>query len=142
MSNAAFWDGPIAGVVKAMKASGNRPGVIVEWKAAVEAWANQSTSADAAAVKAWLPVWQTRPLYTAAELAPIFPALAVALGVTKIAGRMPPQWSANRLANAIDFAGLPSRHIGTFRFFAVERLHYWRDAPIEEWKKELFDALD
>lgn len=140
MSNPKFWQGPIYKTVKAMKATGNRPGVIAQWKAAVEAWAMQSSSPDAAAVKAWLPHWQPRPAYTAAELAPIFPALAVALGLSAVMGRLPPQYSPARLTNALRFAGLPSRMIGDTEFFIVERVHYWRDVSQEEFEREICGA--
>jgi len=126
-----FWDGPIYGVVQKMKATGNRAGVIREWFALVDAWAAQSTSPDAESVRVMAPLWQSRPIYTAEELAPMFPALAVALGVTEFMGRLPAPWSPNRLANALKFAGLPFREIDGRTYFIVEQIHVWRDAPTQ-----------
>lgn len=132
-----FWNGPIAGVVKKMKATGNRPGVIAEWKALVETWAQHTNTADADSVKSMLPFWQPRAIYSAAELAPMFPALAIALGVQTFNGRMPPAMSPARLANALEFAGLPCRTIDGQRYFAVERLHYWLNIPARGWIEEI-----
>jgi hypothetical protein len=55
-------------------------------------------------------LWQPRPFYTAAELAPIFPMLAVALGLR---ARPEPQKSPARLANELRMARLP--HFATRR---------------------------
>lgn len=54
--NQSFWDTPIYAIVKKMKASGNQPGAIAQWKDMVEQWATQSNSPDAESVKAMLPL--------------------------------------------------------------------------------------
>lgn len=131
-----FWKSDTHLIVKAMKATGNQPGVVAAWKASAEEWAKQAAGPDAEAVRAWLPLWHVRPVYTAAELAPMWPMLSIALG---FAHRPPPIKSANRLANELKFAGLPvlQNSNGTMVFqnpltnivaeyFIVERLHYWR----------------
>lgn len=138
-----FWKSDTYQIVKAMKATGNRPGVIAQWKELVENWAEQSNSPDAASVRAWLPMWQVRPFYTAAELAPIFPTLAMVLGLSKGLGRLSPQKSPQRLENELRMASLPVRQLfgaGTALYFAVERLHYWGQAPREEWLREIRNA--
>lgn len=135
----SFWESETYQIVKAMKRSGNRPGLIEEWKDAVERWAllpENANSADAAAVRAWLPTWQPRPFYTATELAPLWPALAIAIGYTT---RMSAPKSPMRLANELDFAGLPRAIIDNVRssYFIVERIHHW-NRPITH--KEFLDA--
>lgn len=124
-------------IVRKMKDTGNRAGVVLLWKNMVEDWAQRHPGPDADAVLAWLPLWQVRPFYTANELAPMWPALAVALGLRT---KFPPIRSANRLENELIFAGLPYRFILDRRYFAVERVHYWRDATQDEWEKELSNA--
>jgi hypothetical protein len=151
-----FWESETYAIIKAMKRSGNRPGVIAEWKDAVERWADLPENLgnkDAAAVRAWLPAWQPRPFYTAAELAPMWPALAIAVGATM---RLVHPKSAMRLANELDFGGLPRveltldypvdgneldvRNLPHFRdYFIVERIHHW-NRPLSV--KEFLDALD
>lgn len=122
-------------IVEAMKATGNRPGVIAQWKAQIEAWANvEPSDADKAAVRAWLPFWQTRPAYTAAELAPIFPVLAVALGL-RDRPKMP--FGVGRMRNELRWTRLPRRMIGDVEYFIVERCHYWRSASQEEFENAL-----
>lgn len=138
MSGGKFWDGPTYKIVKAMKATGNQPGVIAQWKAMIEEWAHTPPfDADKLAVQAWLPAWQVRPFYTAAELAPLFPALAVALRFTD---RPPPQMGAARLRSALTYAGLPSLMWSGTTYFIVERIRYWRDAPDAEIQQEFFNA--
>jgi hypothetical protein len=124
-----------------MKRSGNRPGVIAEWKDAVERWADlpeNLSNKDAAAVRAWLPAWQPRPFYTAAELAPMWPALAIAVGATM---RLAHPKSAMRLTNELDFGGLPRVVVdhGPSNYFIVERIHHW-NRPLT--MKEFLDALN
>ena len=141
-----FWQSETYRIVQAMKATGNQPGIVGLWKVTIELWANEAPlDADRAAVLAWLPHWQVRPFYTAAELAPIFPPLAIMLGIST---RLTPIKGANRLANELIFAGLPI--LGTYythttvpqRFFIVERCHYWRDRTLTQadFEKEFFDA--
>ena len=153
-----FWESETYAIIKAMKRSGNRPGVIAEWKDAVERWADlpeNLSNKDAAAVRAWLPAWQPRPFYTATELAPMWPALAIAVGVTT---RLAHTKSPMRLANELDFGGLPrvnievgGRSAGLIfvedppitiwsrDYFIVERIHHW-NRPLTV--KEFLDALN
>jgi hypothetical protein len=122
-------------IAEAMKATGNSAGIIAQWKAQVEAWANtEPNDADKAAVRAWLPFWQARPAYTAAELVPIFPVLAVALGLRE---RPKPPFGVGRMTNELRWTRLPRRQIGDVEYFIVERVHYWRSASQEEFENAL-----
>ncbi|MBA4164325.1 MAG: hypothetical protein C0510_06795 [Erythrobacter sp.] len=138
VSGREFWKGETAGIVKAMKASGNREGVIANWKEGLRLWAEANpNNPDAAAALAWLPHWRVRPFYSADELAPLWPALAIAIGHTV-------KWpavlkSAKRLEFELDYAGLPSRFMLGRKYYIVERIHYWTDASHEEIERE-FDA--
>lgn len=120
-------------IIEMMKATGNQLGVIERWKASVEAWAQMNrTDPNAAAVNAWLPLWKPRPFYTAEELAPMWPALAIATGFTN---RWPAVLkSARRLEHELNFYGLPGRFIPgkSPKYFIVERIHYWKHAPLRE----------
>lgn len=133
MKSRLFWQGETVHIVRAMKATGNRSGIIEQWKADVAAWAQMNrTDPNAAAVNAWLPHWQPRPFYTAHELAPMWPALAIATGFTD---RWPSVLkSAGRLKFELDWAGLPRLLDGDY--FIVERIHYWATAPAEEIERE------
>lgn len=124
--NNPFWKGETYAIVKAMRESGNRPGLISEWKEKVAQWAQmQRTDLNAQAVNAWLPLWQIRPFYTAEELAPIWPALAIAVGHTR---HWPPVTkSPARLEHELDYAGLPSFQWKGRKYYVVERLHYWKE---------------
>lgn len=123
----SFWSSDTYKIVQAMKASGNRMGLIAEWKAAVEQWALGAVNIPGAiAVRVWLPLWQVRPFYTATELAPMWPALACAIGCRNY---LAPQKSPSLLARELDFAGLPSREIAGKKYYLVEQIHVWRDAP-------------
>ena len=139
MSGRQFWKGETWAIVKAMKATGNRPGVIAEWKEKVAQWAQMHrTDPNAAAVNAWLPHWQPRPFYTAEELAPMWPALAIAVGHTL-------HWPAvlkspKRLEFELDYAGLPFHIIRGRKFYIVERLHHWTHATRQEIERELDHA--
>lgn len=129
-----FWESDTYAIIKAMERSGNRPGLIAEWKDAVERWAmlpENFYTTDAAAVRAWLPAWQPRPFYTATELAPMWPALAVAVGATM---KLPHVKSPMRLANELDFGGLPRVQIAGMPtdYFIVERIHHWNRSLTEE----------
>lgn len=127
-------------IIEMMKATGNRPGVIAQWKAAVADWAQKyRTDPDAAAVNAWLPLWQPRPFYTAEELAPMWPALAIATGFTN-------RWpavvkSAQRLMHELDFYGLPRLDLEYRQYFIVERIHHWRRATKQEIMREIGNVL-
>lgn len=130
-----FWKGDVYAVVKAMKASGNQPGLIEQWKGTMEIWAMTHSGPDADAIKTWLPHWQARPAYTAAELAPLWPMLAIAIGHTM---RIPAvAKSPNRLENELRFAGLPHREIDGRKYFIVERLHHWRGVTDKEFRDAL-----
>ena len=123
-------------IIEMMKATGNRPGVIERWKTLVAEWSQKyRTDPGAAAVNAWLPLWQPRPFYTAEELAPMWPALAIATGFTN-------HWpavvkSARRLAHELDFYGLPHVMIDGQKYYVVERLHFWKNVSEEELKNVL-----
>ena len=135
-----FWESPTYKIIQAMKATGNRPGVVARWKSFVEAWANRPENRalpEAVAVRAWLPYWQVRPFYTAAELAPIWPALAVALGVVD---RPFPAIPAKRLEFMLDYGGLPRIDFARPQFFIIERIHYWVGASHGEIEKEFPNA--
>lgn len=118
-------------IIRAMKATGNRPGIIARWKEDVAEWAQMHpTNPNAAAVLAWLPLWQSRPFYTADELAPIWPALAI---VTEFRTTWPSVVkSAKRLEHELDFHGLPRLPAPYRNYFVCERLHYWKSAPLAE----------
>lgn len=107
-------------IVRKMIESGNRPGVIELWKNMVAHWAQRNIGPDAEAVKAFLPLWQSRPYYTAAELAPIFPVLALALGLRE---KPEPAKPPARLANELRAAGLPHFMKGGELYFVVEQTH-------------------
>ena len=121
MTKNPFWDSPTYKIIKLMKATGNRSGVIRAWKESVERWAMTNPGdIHAAAALAWLPMWETRPYYTAAELAPIWPVLSVALGVTE---RPLPYKSSARLEHEMEYGGLPNFTRDGKRYFVVEQLH-------------------
>jgi hypothetical protein len=115
-----FWKSDTARIVRTMKATGNRPGVIAHWKRGMEIWVQTASGPEADAVRAWLPAWQPRPYYTAAELAPIFPVLAVVLGFRD---RPAPPKGAALLANELRMAGLPHFQRGEETYFVVEQCH-------------------
>lgn len=126
-----FWKGETAAIVKAMKATGNQPGMVVAWLLEIAVWAQaHPTDPNAAAVLSWLPHWQPRPFYTAEELAPIWPALAIAVGHTSHWPEVPK--SAKRLEHEFDFVGLPHFEANGRKYYIVERLHYWKNATQEE----------
>lgn len=123
-----FWKSDTYAIVKAFKANGNRPGLITQWKDAIEAWAMLPENAalpDAKAVLSWLPSWQVRPFYTASELVPLWPVLAVAVGWSD--RPTPIVRSAARLENELDFAGLPYFMWEGRKYYIVERVHYWKE---------------
>jgi hypothetical protein len=100
-------------------------------------WAeNNPRDPNAAAALSWLPHWQVRPFYTADELAPMWPALAIAVGHTTRWPEVPK--SAKRIEFELDYAGLPRlRWVGPYeRYFIVERIHHWSAATLEEVERE------
>lgn len=107
-------------IAEKMKATGNQPGVVTLWKNMVEHWATHTSGPDAEAVKAWLPAWQVRPYYTAAELAPIFPVLAVALGLRD---EPLPQRTPRLLENELRATRLPYFVRDGEIYFVVEQCH-------------------
>lgn len=123
-------------IIRAMKATGNRPGIIADWKADMEAWAMLNPGdPNAAAVQAWLPLWQVRPFYRIDELAPMWPALAIATGFTTRWPAVPK--SAKRIEFELDFYELP-RLVKPYReFFICERVHFWRGATAAEIQREI-----
>lgn len=129
-----FWNSDTYKIVKAMKATGNRPGIVAQWKSEIERWAIGSVNdPDAVAVRAWLPLWQVRPFYSAAELAPMWPALAIALGLQT---RMMEAPSPRKLEFELHYAELPSFWFRDQNYFIVERIHHWRQQPLSEIEKE------
>jgi hypothetical protein len=136
LSGREFWKGETWAIVKAMRATGNRPGVIAGWKADIALWAeNNPRDPNANAALSWLPHWQVRPFYTADELAPLWPALAIAIGHTSHWPKV--QKSAKRIEFELDYAGLPRLGFPTLnRYFIVERIHHWSKATLEEIERE------
>jgi len=149
VSGAGFWNSPTAHIVRRMKETGNRPGVVQVWRDGMEEWAKSAPDdIHKQAVRAWLPYWIVRPFYNAEELAPIIPALSLLFGLET---RWRGQKSPNRLANELEFAGLPMLenasggfsflHPGSGRhakFFIVERLHHWKNQPLTQREFEEF----
>lgn len=125
-------------IVERMKATGNRPGIIAIWKDGLATWANapaQQRNVDAAAVRAWLPHWQVRPFYTAAELAPLWPMIALAIGVRD---RLPNVVrSVGRLEQELKWSGLPFHDIRGQRYYATECLHHWREHSALDWQIQM-----
>lgn len=114
----AFWKSDTYRIVEKMKATGNQPGLIQLWKNMVAYWAEHNSGPDAQAIKDFLPLWQVRPYYTAAEMAPIFPMLAIALGLRE---RPEAQKSPARLANELKMARLPHFVRDGVTYFVVEQ---------------------
>lgn len=124
-------------IVNAMRRAGNY-GVIARWKDSVARWAEMNAgNSDAAAVLAWLPFWQVRPFYTVEELAPMWPALAIATGYTnKWPVRQSLIKSPARLAHELDFHRLP-RVTGYPRYFVCENFRHWQNATDAEIASEM-----
>lgn len=114
-------------IVQVMKATGNRPGIIAQWKSQVEQWVIDHPAApEAAALNVWLPLWQVRNHYSARELVPIWPVLALVLGVTT---RLDHEKSAKRLEHELDFARLPHFENNGEKYYYVEQLHLYKNIP-------------
>lgn len=143
MTRREFWRSPVGCVVSVMRARGNKPSLIAEWVALAHQWALDHNTPEAAAIRAWLPLFQPRPFYSARELAPLFPALIVALGF----GEKPPQLSAGLLENMLNFSNglpvlqnangsewfcIPGEPEWIARYYIVERLHYWKDKRLTQ----------
>lgn len=145
-----FWDSEIYKVIQGLKRCGNQPGMVATWIASVEQWANINVaSPDAKAIRDMMPFWRARPFYTASELAPIIPALALAFGIST---RPSPIMTGARLAYQLDYGGLPKlkRDNGTSYFhdamgvlreyYIVEHIHKWANEVMsqEEFENVLF----
>ena len=142
-----------AKIVAQMRAQGNQPGLVRILKMEIAKWAMQNPRhRHADAVSAWLPYLKARKFYTAAELVPLFPVLALTMGFQPI---LLPQKSSARLSNELKFANLPvlknANGSQTFlhplqhrpplqEFFICERIHYWREQELtqEEFEVEIF----
>lgn len=145
MKTTAFYQTDVYRIIQAMKATGNKPGMVRQWRELMQIWALDHPGADGDAMRAWIPYWRVRAVYTTDELAPIFPVLAVVFG---FAQRAAPAMSANRLANLLEFGGLPQLK-GVFqhpvtgqldRWWVVERLHYYSKIEYDQtsFEKEFF----
>lgn len=128
----SFWFSPTYHIIKAMQATGNGPGVIRQWVNSLAEAAEKYPGTEAEAVKAWLPHWQVRPFYTAEELAPIWPALAVAL---KFTDKMYAQHHPARLKRELEWGRLPKLK-GYDRYFIVEHLHFWKNVTLTQQELE------
>jgi len=131
----SFWYSPTYKIIRAMQATGNGPGVIRQWVGQLAETAEKHPGPEADAVKAWLPHWQNRPFYTAAELAPIWPALAMALG---FADKMYAAKNPMRLRRELEWGKLPQLQ-GWPGYFIVEQQGFWKKMTLTE--EELRDVL-
>lgn len=129
-------------IVKIILQRGNGPGLITEWFDGMRAWAEANDGQDAAALRIWLNIAKPRPFYTSDELALLWPALKLTLG---LATRLDAPPGANRLHNELWFHRLPVVFNGnpgnanwpffeiegkTTQYFIVEHCHKWRDRPL------------
>ena len=110
--------------------------LVTQWKREVQKWAeNHDKTLDAQAVKSMMTLWQERPFYSAAELSPILPAMALTLGITKT---LQPATGAATLSTLLDFVKQPTLvgldgspffiHPGSgqkAKFYIVERQCFW-----------------
>jgi len=134
MSKNPFWSSPTYTIIKAMNLTGNQEGVIAQWVGKAAQWAERHPGPDAEALKAWLPHWRNRPFYTAAELAPLFPALAIALALTS---RWQEPKHPTRLRNELIMGDLPrlKNSDGTLDFIVNGRYHeFFIVEQIGRWK--------
>jgi hypothetical protein len=138
MSTTAFWKGgETYHIIQAMKATGNQPGIIAQWKESVAAWAQMHrTDADAAAVNAWLPLVATAAVLHGRGIGALWPALGIATGFTN---RWPACSNRRRLEFELDFHGLPRLRYFP-EYFICERIHHWRNALKEEVMREIENA--
>ena len=120
-------------IVNAILRRGDEPGLIAEWISGLEKWAATNGGQDAAALRLWLPHFQVRPFYTAEELSNLWPALKIALGMET---KMTENPSPNRLANELEFHGLPKVLFATSprseKWFIVERCRYWKNRQLSD----------
>jgi len=149
VSKNPFWSSHTYTIIKAMKMCGNSQGIVSQWVGKAKRWSEVNTGPDADALKAWLPLWRARPFYTAAELAPMFPALAIGLKLTS-------RWQAPkhpaRLRNELIMGDLPrlQNTDGTLEFiqdgkfqefFIVDRIGHWKKQVLtqEEFENVVFN---
>lgn len=124
-------------IVQIILRRGNAPGLIAEWFDGMRQWAQANSGQDAEAVRLWLSLVEARPFYTAKELARFWPALRLTLGMTK---RLEPAPSPHRLANELEFWGLPyvrrsdgvALKINGEKYFIVDRVHHWSKVCMNE----------
>lgn len=130
-------------IVRAVLERGNQPGLITEWFAGMKAWADANQGPDAAALRLWLPQFPIRPFYTAEELARLWPALKLTLGLAKTMTEPP---TANRLENELLFCGLPMlvnydtgnswfwnpERTKMGKYFVVEHVHDWKNLSMSQ----------
>jgi hypothetical protein len=90
-------------VIKTLKNYSTRD-VLDHWIADLAAWAKDQDSLEAKAVKLWLPTFKVRPIYTAAELCPIFPALSLYL---KFSAKWVAPMSPARMKALLEFSQMP-----------------------------------
>ena len=142
-----------AKIVAQMRAQGNQPGLVRILKKDIAQWALKNPwHRHSETVSAWLPYLKPRKFYTAAELVPLFPILALTMGLQPI---LLPQKSSARLSNELKFANLPvlknANGTQTFvhplqhrpplqEFFIVEEIHKWRERDLtqDEFEAEIF----
>lgn len=134
-------------IVNTILQRGNEPGLIREWFDGMKAWAEANGGQDAAALRMWLKLVKPRPFYTAEELSRLWPALKLTLGLSM---RLDPEPSPNRLANELEFCGLPVLRDengmpfvseGSFSSrFIVEHCHKWRNVHMTQ--EEFDNALN
>ena len=142
-----------AKIVAQMRAQGNQVGLVRILKMEIAQWATKNPRhRHADSVTAWLPYLKPRKFYTAAELVPLFPVLALTMGFEPI---LMPQKSSSRLSNELKFANLPvlknANGTQTFahplwskpvqmEFFICERIHFWRERELTqaEFEAEIF----
>ena len=136
-----FWTSPTYAVIQAMKATGNGPGLVTQWYSLLGKWAAENTGPDAEAARAWLAHYKPRPFYSAAELAPLWPALIAGLGLPDRKERP----NTARLAAMLDYGKLPVlknidgtstfRHPATdiaTRYYITEQVHFWRKQKLSQ----------
>lgn len=128
-------------IVNTILRRGNEPGLITEWFAGMKEWADANAGPDAAALRLWLAFAKPQPFYTAQNLSLLWPALKLTLG---LASRMEAPPSANRLANELEFCGLPvlMNDQGGHSFFGpdgrpatyfvVEHCHKWKGVRLSQ----------
>lgn len=124
-------------IVQLILRRGNGPGLIAEWFDGMRQWAEANSGPDASALRVWLDIAKARPFYRSSELSRFWSPLRLTLGMTL---RLEPPPSPNRLANELEFYGLPvirrsdgvALKVDGEKFFIVEESHRWRDCRFNE----------